>query len=237
MLLVCGFIGLVGIFQSCTKTEGDDDFSGNSGTFTDKRDDAQYKWVKIGNQIWMAENLAYLPSVSPSAERSTTEPYYYIYAYQGTSVSEAKATEDYNNYGVLFNWTAAKKACPTGWHLPSDEEWKVLEGNVDGEYGVGDLEWNKTGTRGFDAGKNLKAKSGWDEDGNGTDNFGFSGVPGGRQNSWYFDTDGYSGWWWTSTIDGENTMVHKLASSYTGVYRTNYTIVYSGLSIRCVRND
>lgn len=75
----------------------------------------------------MAENLAYLPSVVGPATDSETEPYYYVYGYDGTDVEEAKATENYQTYGVLYNWSAALTACPEGWHLPSDAEWTQLE--------------------------------------------------------------------------------------------------------------
>ncbi|MFN2380349.1 MAG: FISUMP domain-containing protein, partial [Bacteroidales bacterium] len=117
--IICGSIVLAATLNSCTKDE-EDDFSGPSGTFVDNRDKIEYNWVRIGDQIWMAENLAYLPSVSPSSEGSETEPYYYVYAYDGSIVSEAKVTDNYNAYGVLFNWPAALTACPDGWHLPTD---------------------------------------------------------------------------------------------------------------------
>jgi uncharacterized protein (TIGR02145 family) len=75
------------------------------GTFTDDRDDKSYKWVKIGGQVWMAENLNY----------------------------DAKGSACYGNYpknarkyGRFYDWETAKKACPKGWHLPSIEEWSTL---------------------------------------------------------------------------------------------------------------
>src|SRR5574344_844768 len=113
-----------------------------SGTFTDDRDNKVYKWVKIGDQVWMAENLAYLPSVNMVADGSedAAGSYYYVYGYDGTNVAEAKATDNYATYGVLYNWTAAMNGeassttnpsgiqgvCPAGWHLPSDAEWTEL---------------------------------------------------------------------------------------------------------------
>ena len=97
------------------------------GSFTDSRDGKVYKTVTIGEQVWMAENLAYLPSVVGPATESYTAPYYYVYGYDGTSVATAKATTNYQTYGVLYNWPAALTACPSGWHLPSDAEWTQMK--------------------------------------------------------------------------------------------------------------
>jgi uncharacterized protein (TIGR02145 family) len=96
------------------------------GNFTDSRDGHEYFLKTIGTQTWMAENLAYLPSVSPSSVGSETSPYWYVYNYQGSNVTEAKSTANYTTYGVLYNWESAKTACPSGWHLPSDTEWTTL---------------------------------------------------------------------------------------------------------------
>ncbi len=106
--------------------------------FTDDRDGVTYRTVRIGTQCWMAENLRYLPTVSPKDRRSLicpwrwvyngshTKPYYYVYGYRGTRVKAAKETENYRHYGVLYNWSAALDVCPPGWHLPSDAEWTQL---------------------------------------------------------------------------------------------------------------
>jgi hypothetical protein len=68
---------------------------------TDSRDGNAYSTVWVGEKEWMAENLAYIPSVSPSNQGSHTSPYYYVYDYQGTNVTEAKATSNYHTYGVF----------------------------------------------------------------------------------------------------------------------------------------
>jgi uncharacterized protein (TIGR02145 family) len=94
---------------------------------TDSRDGTVYSTIEIGTQCWTAKNMAYLPSVVPSATGSDSTPYYYVYGYNGTDVSTAKATSNYTTYGVLYNWPAASTACPTDWHLPTDTEWYTLE--------------------------------------------------------------------------------------------------------------
>lgn len=94
------------------------------GTF--ELDGRNYKYKTIGNQIWMIENLAFLPTVSPPSVGSNAAPSYYVYNYEGNSISEAKTQPFYKTYGVLYNWEAAKTACPIGWHLPSDAEWTIL---------------------------------------------------------------------------------------------------------------
>ncbi len=135
-------MGVLLVFAtSCKKDDKDDPGNKDNpnnpkNTFTDSRDGNVYKFVKIGTQTWMAENLAYLPSVVGSATGSETTPYYYVYGYDGTSVTAAKATSNYTTYGVLYNWPAAmggfsssssnpsgvQGVCPAGWHLPSEAE-------------------------------------------------------------------------------------------------------------------
>ena len=115
----------------------------------DPRDNHVYRTVKIGDQTWMAENLAYLPSVNkPSATVEATVPLYFVLNYDGEDVAAAMATEEYKKYGVLYNWYGAMNQenapggsddavpsgvqgiCPAGWHLPSKAEWQVLENYV-----------------------------------------------------------------------------------------------------------
>lgn len=107
----------------------------NSGSETDfdgviEYDGKQYKYKLIGSQTWMIENLAYLPAVSPHSTSSFDQPQYYVYGFDGLDVNAAKATNNYMQYGVLYNWLAAEQSCPNGWHLPSDEEWKTLVMNM-----------------------------------------------------------------------------------------------------------
>lgn len=81
----------------------------DANTFIDPRDGHKYRWVKIGNQIWMAENLAYMPHVNPPMKQ---EWGIWVYDYDGEDVAEAKATENYQNYGCLDDWAMAMDIDP-----------------------------------------------------------------------------------------------------------------------------
>jgi len=126
-------------------------------SFVDKRDKQKYRIVKIGKQIWMAENLNY----------------------------EVQGSKCYKKeYGRLYDWMAAKMACPPGWRLPTDEDWRILVNSVGG-VNV--------------AGNKLKAKHSW-TNGNGTDDYKFSALPGGDCDpNGNFSGVGVFGSWWTDT--------------------------------------
>lgn len=96
----------IGLSYSQEKTSTD-----TSGTFIDNRDGHVYKWVKIGTQIWMAENLTY--DAGSGSWNYFNDP-------------------AYATYGRLYDWETAKKACPAGWHLPDDSEWTILTDYVGG---------------------------------------------------------------------------------------------------------
>ncbi len=213
--------------------------SDDAGTLTDPRDFAIYNWIKIGTQIWMAENLAYLPSVSSPAIGSTTVPYYYVYEYTGGNVFDAKLTGNYNAYGVLYNWAAAKTACPFGWHLPTDAEWTTIT-NYLANSGYG---YQGSGS---DIGKSLAATSGWTvnatagtigNDQSTNNDSGFSALPGGYRNlPSAFGSLGTHAYFWSLTGSGTlNAITRYLLYSSSEVTGYNHDIGY-GFSVRCVRD-
>lgn len=201
--------------------------------FIDSRDGKFYRTIQIGEQVWLAENLAYLSQVSPSGEGSATEKYYYVYDYEGTNLSEAKQTAHYTTYGVLYNWEAAKTACPSGWHLPTDDDWKVLERYLGmSESDANASEWRESGN----VGKKLKSTSGWYSNGNGDNSNGFNAIPGGGGNDEGFNGLGNYAYFWSSSENGTSyAWTRALEYNDDGVDRY-YNSRRFGYSVRCQKN-
>lgn len=152
------------------QAEGESPFpESKKGVMKDPRDGKTYKTVKIGKQVWMAENLNY------QTENS--------YCYENDPANCEK-------YGRLYEWDAALNACPSGWHLPTTEEFETLISNVGGE---------------AVAGKMLKSTTGWHEEGNGIDINGFNVLPAGScYNGGNFLNAGGSAYFWSVTERDEN---------------------------------
>jgi uncharacterized protein (TIGR02145 family) len=186
-------------------------------------DGKNYSIVKIGTQTWMDENLAYLPSVSPSSADSVISHYYYVYGYEGLFVSDAKATVNYITYGVLYNWEAAKTACPSGWHLPSDAEWTALSDYLGTPAGG---KMKETGTSLWTI-PNMGA----------TNESGFRALPGGyRDNNGGFSSLGYIATFWSSSENGSPYAWYRfLYYLHDGVTRFSYYRSF-GFSARCLQN-
>jgi len=150
------------------------------GTFTDPRDQKTYKTTKIDTQNWMAENLNY------NAE--------------GSECHDDKPA-NCQKYGRLYNWETAMKACPSGWHLPSNEEWEVLIKLAGGEYNAGEF---------------LKAANGWKKF-NGVDSYGFSALGG---------PDGESGNWWSGDSTYRTMLfINQGVKKFSGVARCSVRCV------------
>jgi uncharacterized protein (TIGR02145 family) len=130
-------------------------------------------------------------------------------------------------YGKLYNWYAVEtgKLCPTGWHVPTDAEWTVLTDYL-----------TANGHSGAE-GKALKATSGWNNYGNGTDDYGWNGLPGGFC---YFDGSfdyiGYYGRWWSSSeYTASKSWYRYLYVSYDDV-SSYYNDKKAGFSVRCIKD-
>jgi uncharacterized protein (TIGR02145 family) len=175
-----------------------------SSYFTDSRDGQKYRAVKIGGKMWMAQNLNHRIGRSGCYDASNS---------------------NCEKYGRLYDWNTAKTACPSGWHLPSLEEW-------------GALAIAAVGGGTYNPGYVLKSASGWDFIGNGIDGKGFSALPGGNR---YYDGNFYSagksGYWWTAT-DSTSDLAYSWSMyddgdgvGWGGDNKSN------GFSVRCVKND
>ena len=180
--------------------------------FTDNRDGKVYKIIEIGNQIWMAENLAYKANSG-------------CWAYDNSQSNVVK-------YGYLYNYETAKNVCPDGYHLPTDDEWKELET----ELGMTQDDADKSGGCG-NIGDQLKSETNWNSNGNGTNESGFNAFAGGfRDSNNSFDSADFSGYWWSATPYGSYKAWCRVLVYYDDmVYRYDYYPAY-GFSVRCLRN-
>ncbi|MCL2218501.1 MAG: fibrobacter succinogenes major paralogous domain-containing protein [Chitinispirillia bacterium] len=207
------------------------------GSFTDPRDGKKYRTVRIGNLTWMAQNLNY--------------------ATPGGSFCYDDDLSNCEKYGRLYDWKTAMKACPTGWRLPARKDWDNLAQAVGGqrkELDNGVAYWSGVG-------KKLKSKTGWSDvscdkdlkealnalgedcvlgkmiDGNGTDNFGFSALPGGvRLTNGSFYRAGNYGYWWSATEYGSGLAYSRYMYSGRG-YVLEYTNGKgTGFSALCVQD-
>jgi uncharacterized protein (TIGR02145 family) len=201
-------------------------------TFTDSRDGKTYKKVTIGSQTWMAENLNFAAKGSKCYGEGGE-------VVVGVSdikrkLSDAEIQANCTKYGRLYDWKTALKACPSGWHLPSNAEWSKLYCFVDGDKCSEPYE-------GYEASKYLKAANGWNENDNGTDTLGFSALPGGF--GWADGSFGYVGmdgnWWSASEVEGDSKKAYGRDMDYNSdvddIYREEYS--KSSLhSVRCIKD-
>lgn len=221
----------------------DTEDEGWGNEFTDSRDENIYSYRLIGTQVWMTENLAYLPSVHASDLGSDFSPRYYVYNYERDNIIDAKITDEYIFYGVLYNWPAAMAAstsssanpsgvqgiCPDGWHLLSDAEWTTLTDYLGGTSVAGG-KMKATGT--------LDATTGlWEDPNTGaTNTSGFTALPGGYRTSiGTFYGIGSTGHWWSSTERDTDAWYGSMAYNYSDVGRGGTGKGY-GFSVRCVRD-
>ena len=191
---------------------------------------AQIKEVKIGQQVWTAENLHVfnfrngdpIPIVKSNEEwQKAGENKQAAWCYFDNDSSNG------TKYGKLYNWYAVndpRGLAPKGWHIPSDQEWTDLTNYLGGKEQVG---------------AKMKSKKGWNENGNGTNSSGFSGLPGGLRSSYgAFDVIGYYGYWWSSTKHDTFFAWNRSLRYYSLVmYAEVSTLREDGFSVRCLRDS
>ena len=180
------------------KTEAEDNCE--YGTLADSRDGQTYKTVKIGDQVWMAENLNYE---------------------NGNSMCYSDDSTKCGKSGRIYTWDAAKEVCPSGWHLPDSLEWEAL--------------FSAVGTRGK-AGRNLKSTTGWADNGNGVDAYGFSVLPIAFWDvSEFIARDEYAKFWSSTEVGADKAELQDFYMSYDSVLHGSFSKKMA-LSVRCVKD-
>ena len=208
-------------------TKTDTRFSKQKGKFIDIRDNKSYRWVKIGNQIWMADNFAYNNMDNGS----------WVYNNDKTFSGV---------FGYLYDWKTAIELAPKGWHLPTDQEWEqmisYLKENTysyDGIKGsnniaksmIQPLLWFESDVEGSVGNKDYSEK---------INTSGFSALAGGyRNNNGEYKRAGVYGYWWSATEGDEigaycRSIYYKGKTIERGDFYTNDKT--SGYSVRYVKN-
>jgi uncharacterized protein (TIGR02145 family)/uncharacterized repeat protein (TIGR02543 family) len=183
----------------------------------------RYRTVIIDGRRWMAENLNL---DVPGGVCYDNDP------------------DNCNTYGRLYDWATVmgfdpicnttscvsqiqsphQGICPVGWHVPSDDDWTALVNFV------------STDGAGSDAGTILKSRTGWINDGNGTDDVGFSALPGGYGSGGDFWNVGYYGYWWSAT-EYDATNARSRHMNWNGSYvHWNWRTKSSQFSVRCAKD-
>lgn len=192
-------------------------------------DNNVYQTLKIGDQCWMAENLK-TTKLSDGTEilRITdntewTNLITFAYCWYDNDFGYK------NPYGALYNWytVGAGNLCPTGWHVPTDEEWTILTDYLGGV----DI-----------AGTYLKEKGTmhWNTNTGATNETGFTAIGGGSRGALFglFLYMGEYGYWWSSTVDVPNNYAwYRSLKHYTNAVSSFPTDKRNGFSVRCLRDD
>ncbi len=202
-------------------------------TMTDERDGQVYRIVTIGEQVWMAENLRYVykdngvvrgnwcPSDNPPfEEEGDCSKYGRFYNLEAAMDYISMVCDEDHHCDVTVKGANPHGVCPNGWHLPDWGEWRQLFHFVGGE---------------SVAATALKSSSGWDGNGNGTDAYGFSALPAGRQyGSQPFVRDNAYFWIYMDDLKDDAPCVTFLS----GAEALKWTLDrYTGLSVRCVKDS
>lgn len=203
-------LGTVMALSGCGEDSGTNPYA--DAKMVDSRDGKTYKTVKIGDKVWMAENLSYQT---------------------GESKCYDNKPENCDKYGRLYVWSEAVTACPDGWHLPNKQELEDLE--ITAGQKAGDIDMAGTVLK-SSTGWNRNEYDG--KSGNGTDGLGFGALPAG---SYFSDLDdfhdeGNYALFWSSTEYSSNDAYYLvLDCSYEGAGVYDYD-KSSGFSVRCVKN-
>ncbi|MDH4156471.1 MAG: hypothetical protein OEW00_04250 [candidate division Zixibacteria bacterium] len=212
-LLVC-LAAILLVYASHCPAQDD-----SSGIFADPRDGNVYKWIKIGNQVWMAENLRFEPD-------------------SGSWCWE-NLEQNCMTKGRLYDWKTAMQVSPPGWHLPSDSEWKELEIALGLTAEQADQEGLRIDKDSLLAGK-IKLRGAWPGEYEGkpltiTNETGFSAVITGFYAHDQFTHEGYTSWWSSTDVD-EKAWLHHIGFFANFIGRVLNPKEFA-FSIRCIKDQ
>ena len=196
-----------------------------------------YRTISIGKYRWMAENLK-TTRYNDGIEIPLVQDQSTWLRLSHDAFCFYQNDENYaDTFGLLYNWYAVSsgKLCPDGWRVPTDDDWKYLEGFVDSKYAEKDSVWSKLGLRGKDAGIKLKSANGWRAGVTGTDDFGFKGLPGGERLSRFY-AGGSSGFWWSSTEASRSSAYYRNLIYSFELVASNTHPKIMGCSVRCIKD-
>ena len=205
-------------------------------------DNNTYNTVQIGTQCWTQSNLKVskyrngdnIPTgLSNSAWQNTTSGAYAIY--DNNPVNDGLYGKLYNHYAL----TDSRGLCPTGWHVPSDGEWKVLTKYLDPS-----ADTTTIGMQSLTAGGALKSiatlptSEGWASPNTGaTNSSGFTALPGGGRNydGVFFSMSSY-GYWWSSSVSSGSSAWGRYLFFFNGTIYRNLSTRSNGSSVRCLKD-
>ncbi len=218
------------LFYGCKKDKNTADQI-SFGSVTDI-DGNEYKTVQIGNQTWTAENLKTnklndgtdIPNVTVNDEWINKNTPAYSWYDNDPEVNK-------NILGALYNWYAVNscKLCPAGWHVPTDDEWFVLRDFIAAD-----------GYTNSKVAHAMKATNGWKEGENGTNQYGFSALPGGirySRNGLFRDIgESGNGYWWSATAESNEYSIGRYIQFGGKILYSFSFDPKHGASVRCVKN-
>jgi uncharacterized protein (TIGR02145 family) len=224
---------IFGLLLLCAAGCKKDKDNSNSGTVKDI-DGNTYKTVKIGDQLWMAENLKTTKYKDGTPIPNETDDSYWSSLSTGVYCWYNNDYSTYGSvYGALYNWFSVETGnlCPTGWHVPTDAEWTILTDFLGGDSVAGG-KLKSTGT--------IEAASGlWHKPNTGaTNSSGFTALPGGYRGDYngnFSDVGSYGNWWSSTAYSTTHAWYRVLYYYDSDVYRSNDG-KKDGFSVRCVRD-
>lgn len=188
-----------------------------AGTFHDKRDGKSYTTIKVKNQIWMSENMAFAPEIGGYWPYNSNDSYV-------------------DKHGYLYDWKTANSICPKGWHLPTIEDWLILINNFGGQHRAGkEMKTSQGWPVQFGTGGTIIVHSTKN-----TNSSGFSALPGGYRDKdgYFYDIEEYGNWW---SADSANVNFRNgtsiIFSKYNDYVLISYKHKSSGFCVRCVREE